>query len=98
MESGSPIPVGDISHGQQYYDALVSQTQCSGASDTLECLRQVPFNTLMAAIDASPGLFSFQVCHGDLQNVLILNSWISRFHLLGSLGRTAFSLRTVLKV
>jgi len=60
MESGSPIPVGDITHGQKFYDALVSQTGCLGASDTLECLRQVPFSTLKVAVDASPGIFSPQ--------------------------------------
>ncbi|KAG5654307.1 hypothetical protein H0H81_004726 [Sphagnurus paluster] len=32
MQSGSPIPVGDITNGQKYYDALVSQTGCSGSS------------------------------------------------------------------
>ena len=62
MESGSPIPVGDITHGQKDYDALVEETGCSGSSDTLECLREVPFNTLMNAINKSPGIFSFQVC------------------------------------
>lgn len=60
MESGSPIPVGDIIHGQKDYDALVSETGCSGSSDTLQCLREVPFNTLMNAINLSPGIFSFQ--------------------------------------
>lgn len=61
MQSGSPIPVGDISHGQKYYDALVQDTGCSGASDTLECLRSVPFEQLSASIELSPGLFSYQV-------------------------------------
>lgn len=61
MQSGSPIPVGDISHGQPDYDALVSKTGCTGAADTLNCLRQVPFATLKTAVDASPGIFSPQV-------------------------------------
>ena len=63
MQSGSPPPVGDITHGQKYYDALVAQTNCTGASDTLQCLRQVPYDTLKAAVDASPNLFSFQVIY-----------------------------------
>ncbi|OSC98005.1 carotenoid ester lipase precursor [Trametes coccinea BRFM310] len=58
MQSGSPIPVGDISHGQADYDALVSETGCTGAADTLQCLRQVPYDTLKKAVDASPGIFS----------------------------------------
>ena len=62
MQSGSPLPVGDITHGQQYYDALVAQTGCSGSSDTLACLRRVPYDQLKAAVDASPSVFSYQVC------------------------------------
>ncbi|TFK40488.1 carotenoid ester lipase precursor, partial [Crucibulum laeve] len=60
MQSGSPIPVGDITNGQKYYDALVSQTGCSGSADTLACLRTVPYATLKAAINKSPGIFDYQ--------------------------------------
>lgn len=61
MQSGSPIPVGDITNGQPYYDALVQKTGCAGKADTLACLRTVPYNTLKAAIDDSPGIFAYQV-------------------------------------
>lgn len=61
MQSGSPIPVGDITNGQPFYDALVSQTGCQGSSDTLQCLRQAPFATLKKAVDNSPSIFSPQV-------------------------------------
>ncbi len=61
MQSGSPIPVGDISHGQSDYDALVKATGCSSAADTLQCLREVPYATLQKAVNGSPGLFSPQV-------------------------------------
>ncbi|KAJ6624409.1 carotenoid ester lipase precursor [Mycena sp. CBHHK59/15] len=60
MESGSPIPVGPIENGQKYYDAIVQQTGCSSASDTLACLRTVPYATLKAAQDASPFIFAYQ--------------------------------------
>jgi carboxylesterase type B len=60
MQSGSPIPVGDITDGQIYYDALVDSTGCSGSSDTLDCLRGVDYTTLKAAVDATPGIFSYQ--------------------------------------
>ncbi|KAA1472212.1 carotenoid ester lipase precursor [Dentipellis sp. KUC8613] len=60
MESGSPIPVGDISHGQPYYNDLVQRTGCTGSSDTLECLRQVPYSKLKAAVDKSPSIFAYQ--------------------------------------
>lgn len=62
MQSGSPIPVGDILHGQSYYDDLVSRTGCSNANDTLQCLREVPFVNLSAAVNRSPSIFSYQVC------------------------------------
>jgi acetylcholinesterase len=61
MQSGSPLPVGDILGGQKYYDALVSETGCSSASDTLQCLREVPYETLLDAMNQSPNLFSYQV-------------------------------------
>lgn len=61
MESGSPIPVGDIANGQKYYDFIVDKTGCSGASDTLQCLRGVPYADLKAAVDETPSIFSYQV-------------------------------------
>ena len=61
MESGSPIPVGDITHGQKYYDALVKNTGCSTSVDTLACLRTVPLDTLRTEVNDAPGIFSFQV-------------------------------------
>ncbi|TBU41183.1 alpha/beta-hydrolase [Dichomitus squalens] len=60
MQSGSPIPIGDITEGQIVYDQLVEVTLCSGAADTLQCLREVPYEVLKAAIDNTPGLFSYQ--------------------------------------
>lgn len=61
MQSGGPIPVGSVTNGQVYYDQIVSSTGCSGSTDTLECLRQLPFETLKAAVDETPGTFSYQV-------------------------------------
>ncbi|KIJ15043.1 hypothetical protein PAXINDRAFT_169423 [Paxillus involutus ATCC 200175] len=60
MQSGSPRPVGDIVQGQKYYDALVSETRCLSASDTLQCLREVPYETLLDAVNQSPSMFSYQ--------------------------------------
>ncbi|KAI0655443.1 carotenoid ester lipase precursor [Cubamyces menziesii] len=60
MESGSPIPTGDITHGQSDYDKLVAETGCTGAADTLQCLREVPYDTIKKAADASPNIFSPQ--------------------------------------
>ncbi|SJL07135.1 related to Lipase 4 [Armillaria ostoyae] len=60
MQSGSPIPVGDLEGGQKYYDDIVVQTGCSDSADTLACLRTVPCKTLKAAIDNSPFIFDYQ--------------------------------------
>jgi len=63
MQSGAVIPGGDITLGQQDYDDLVRAAGCAGAEDTLECLRQVPFSVLKAAVDMSQGVYSYRVCH-----------------------------------
>ncbi|KAK7018158.1 COesterase domain-containing protein [Favolaschia claudopus] len=60
MQSGSPVPVGPIENGQKYYDDLVAGTGCAGATDTLACLRTVPYTKLKAAQDASPFFLSYQ--------------------------------------
>ena len=61
MQSGGPIPVGDIENGQQYYDAIVEKTGCSKSADTLDCLRKVQYNTFKEAMDESPNFFAYQV-------------------------------------
>ena len=64
MQSGSPTPVGDIAKGQADYDALGARTGCAAAADTLQCLRGVPFETLLQAVDESPSITSRQVSAG----------------------------------
>jgi acetylcholinesterase len=61
MQSGGPIPVGDIEHGQRYYDHMVKESGCARQPDTLECLRKVPYSTYKRAMDASPNFFAYQV-------------------------------------
>ncbi|KAI9442989.1 Alpha/Beta hydrolase protein [Lactarius indigo] len=60
MQSGGPIPVGDIENGQRYYDFMVEKTGCTKASDTLDCLRKVPYATYKKAMDDSPNFFAYQ--------------------------------------
>ncbi|KAI1790735.1 carotenoid ester lipase precursor [Ganoderma leucocontextum] len=60
MQSGAPIPVGDIARGQSDYDQLVQDTSCGDAPDTLECLRALPYDNLKQAVDQSPGIISKQ--------------------------------------
>ena len=69
MESGAVLPNGDISLGQQDYDNLVRAAGCAEADDTLECLRQLPFPALKAAVNTSPTLLSYQV-RRDSPNLL----------------------------
>ncbi|KAN0088060.1 alpha/beta-hydrolase [Tylopilus felleus] len=54
------IMQGDITHGQPYYDALVAETGCSGANDTLQCLREVPYDVLLYGVSQSPVPLSYQ--------------------------------------
>jgi hypothetical protein len=61
MQSGGPVPVGDIEHGQPQYDALVKKAGCDGSSDTLDCLRKVPYSKFKYAMDNSPNFFAYQV-------------------------------------
>ncbi len=66
MQSGGPIPVGDIENGQRYYDHMVEKTGCSKSTDTLDCLRKVPYTTFKKAMDDSPNFFAYQVRTYDL--------------------------------
>ena len=60
MQSGGPIPVGDIENGQRYYDFMVERTGCGRATDTLSCLRRVSYPTFKRAMDQSPNFFAYQ--------------------------------------
>ncbi|KZV61365.1 alpha beta-hydrolase [Peniophora sp. CONT] len=60
MQSGGPIPVGNITHGQRYYVAITQAAGCDESSDTLDCLRKLPYSTLKQAVDQSPNFFSYQ--------------------------------------
>ena len=60
MQSGGPIPVGDIENGQQYFDFMVEKTGCGKSVDALDCLRKVPYPTFKKAMDESPNFFAYQ--------------------------------------
>ncbi|KAF8904562.1 Alpha/Beta hydrolase protein [Mucidula mucida] len=60
MQSGAPIPVGDLESGQREYDAIVHKTNCGGWNDTLACLRHVDYEKLKKAVDASPFILEYR--------------------------------------
>ncbi|KAI0351054.1 alpha/beta-hydrolase [Trametes cingulata] len=59
MNSGSAPPTGDIELVQSAYDTVVEHTGCADSDDTLECLREVPMDTLLAASANVPNLFEY---------------------------------------
>jgi hypothetical protein len=70
MQSGGPIPVGDIENGQQYYDTLVKNAACDKSPDTLECLRSIPYERFKYAMDLSPNFFAYQVKTNDISVII----------------------------
>ncbi|KAJ7511629.1 carotenoid ester lipase precursor [Mycena galericulata] len=60
MVSGSPFAFHSQAVGQPYYDELVTVTNCTSANDTLACLRAVPYDEFLAAVDTTPDIFSYQ--------------------------------------
>ncbi|KAL3429456.1 Alpha/Beta hydrolase protein [Aspergillus tetrazonus] len=62
MDSGcvQPALAADSETAQEIYDNAVRHAGCSSAEDTLECLRQVDYTTLLNALNSVPGLLSYQ--------------------------------------
>ena len=58
MQSGSAAPYGDVSNGQEYYDKLVADSGCDNATDSLQCLREVPSGVIQTIMDSTPHLLS----------------------------------------
>lgn len=61
MDSGTVVPADTVtsSKAQTVYNSVVSVAGCSGASDTLACLRTVPYATFLNAANSVPGIFSY---------------------------------------
>lgn len=59
MNSGSPIPVGNINapRSQAVFDFLATTVGC-GSNKTLACMRTVSYEALKAAIDQTPAILS----------------------------------------
>ncbi|KAI9691724.1 MAG: hypothetical protein M1822_007796 [Bathelium mastoideum] len=68
MESGNPVLYTNLrnaSYFQDEYEDVVNSAGCGGASDGLECLRQVPFATLNSVLNNSAYSW-FPYFDGDL--------------------------------
>ncbi|KAL7931713.1 alpha/beta-hydrolase [Trichoderma chlorosporum] len=61
MDSGTAVPAEriDSPKAQAVYNNVVNKAGCSGSSDTLACLRQVPYNQFLNAVNSAPSIFSY---------------------------------------
>ncbi|KAJ5115766.1 hypothetical protein N7456_000114 [Penicillium angulare] len=71
MESGGSIAASPANYTtfQSTYDELVSSLNCSNEVDTLQCLRELPFDTLNAVLNGTDGSSEYNfspVLDGDL--------------------------------
>ncbi|KGO67459.1 Carboxylesterase, type B [Penicillium italicum] len=61
MNSGSIIPANPVdgTKGQAVYDTVVKNAGCSGAGDTLECLRGLDYTKFLNAANSVPGILGY---------------------------------------
>ncbi|KAK6510325.1 hypothetical protein TWF481_005038 [Arthrobotrys musiformis] len=61
MSSGSIIPTNSIASdkAQAVYDRVVKAAGCSNARSTLQCLREVSYETFMNAVSSEPGPIAY---------------------------------------
>ena len=48
-----------LQEAQDNYDYLVKQANCTSARNTLDCLRQAPYKTIVDAVLRTPSLLSY---------------------------------------
>ena len=49
----------DITSQQPLFDQVVADTGCTGSADLIACLRTIPLDTLMTAVNKGPTFLSF---------------------------------------
>lgn len=61
MNSGSIVPADpvDCPKGQVVYDTVVDTAGCNTSNDTLECLRELPYETFLNAVNSVPGFLGY---------------------------------------
>lgn len=64
MQSGTVLQNRDIAddESQAIYDDFVYRAGCSGANDTLTCLRELPYKEFYDVMNSTYGAFTFKVC------------------------------------
>lgn len=82
MQSGSPIPTGNISNGQQDFDVFVMTVGCQDADDKLQCLRDAPYDALVQAMNASPTVLGYKAFSFPLH----CNTYVLMVYLGGELA------------
>ncbi|KAI0843548.1 sterol esterase [Hypoxylon sp. FL0890] len=62
MDSGSVVPANpvDCDQAQIVYNTVVQEAGCSGAADTLACLRGTDYDTFLHATNSVPGILSYR--------------------------------------
>ena len=57
--SVSPPSLPDITAQQPLFDQIVADTGCTGSADLIACLRTIPLDTLVTAVNKVPTILSF---------------------------------------
>lgn len=62
MDSGSVVPATDVSSAkpQAIYNQVVGAAGCSSASNSLQCLRALPYGTFLNAVNSVPSIFGYR--------------------------------------
>ncbi|KAJ7719223.1 Alpha/Beta hydrolase protein [Mycena maculata] len=60
MQAGSQLAGRTVADGQSDYDGLVAANNCTGSSDTLDCLRRVPFEAFWATVNNTVNILSYR--------------------------------------
>ncbi|KAI5366515.1 Putative carboxylesterase, type B, carboxylesterase type B, active, alpha/Beta hydrolase [Septoria linicola] len=62
MNSGTIVPATDVSSpkAQAIYDQVVRASSCAGNTNSLACLRALPFDAFNRAVASVPGIFSYR--------------------------------------
>lgn len=66
-ESGAPLVASYLAPaiGQATYDNITRDTGCSTAANSLQCLRNLPFETLNNAVNVTPPYIFYEALDGD---------------------------------